>query len=318
MTVARQAAPLGWYSAKRDGRIEAFPRADGDNRNREWRIDLYQRSDYKLAADVIKKRATQLPTIGLVLGSGLGKLADSLGDRAVISYDEIPGWPLATVHGHQGNLVIGEIEGKIVAAQQGRAHFYEGYSMAEVTFPIRVMRELGIETVILTNAAGGVNPDYQVGDLMLLEDHINLPGMVGANPLIGPNDEALGERFVGLAQAYDRRLRRRALDVARQHDIPVHSGVYCALSGPSFETPAEIRMLRVLGADTVGMSTAHEVLVARHAGMRVMACSGVTNRAIDAVDTELETDHLEVLEAGEIIVPRLTTILKGVLSGFPQ
>ena len=173
-------------------------------------------------------------TIGLVLGSGLGGLADELQNRTVVPYADIPGWPLSTVHGHQGNLVIGELEGRVVAAQQGRAHFYEGYSLAQVTFPIRVMKELGIGTVMLTNAAGGINPAYQVGDLMLLEDHISIPGMVGANPLMGPNDDELGERFVGVAQAYDRNLRRRALAVAREHDIPLHSGVYFGLSGPSF------------------------------------------------------------------------------------
>lgn len=273
--------------------------------------------DYQRAVDVILGKTTLQPTIGLVLGSGLGTLAYTLENRVVIPYTEIPGWPQSTVHGHHGNLVIGELEGQVVAAQQGRAHYYEGYTMQEVTFPIRVMHFLGIETVILTNAAGGINPSYRVGELMLIEDHINLPGMVGANPLMGPNDEELGERFVGLAQAYDRRLRDVAQDVARQHDIPLHSGVYCAVSGPSFETPAEIRMLRIIGADTVGMSTVHEVLVARHMGMRVMACSGVTNEAIDAVDSEFETNHEEVLEAGKVIVPRLTTILKGVLKNFP-
>ncbi len=278
---------------------------------------MSQREDFRRAADVISDRVESMPTIGLVLGSGLGNLADKLGDRRVIPYAEIPGWPQSTVHGHQGNLVIGEMEGQIVAAQQGRAHYYEGYTLKEVTFPIRVMKELGIHTVILTNAAGGVNPTYQVGDLMLLEDHINMPGMVGANPLMGPNDDELGLRFVGLAQTYDRRLRQLAKDVALEHGIPLHSGVYVGLSGPAFETPAEIRMIRALGGDTVGMSTVHEVLVARHGGMRVMACSGVTNCAIDAVDSDLETNHEEVLEAGETIVPRLTTILKGVLSNFP-
>ncbi len=278
---------------------------------------MNQREAFRRAADTVRERANLQPTIGLVLGSGLGGLADKLLNRTVVPYADIPGWPLSTVHGHQGNLVIGELEGRVVAAQQGRAHFYEGYSLAQVTFPIRVMKELGIGTVMLTNAAGGVNPAYQVGDLMLLEDHISIPGMVGANPLMGPNDDELGERFVGVAQAYDRRLRRRALEVARQHDIPLHSGVYFGLSGPSFETPAEIRMIRTLGGDTVGMSTVHEALVARHGGMRVMACSGVTNVAIDAVDTDLETNHLEVLEAAEIIVPRLTNILKGVLRNFP-
>ena len=278
---------------------------------------MQQGEDFQGTAEFIRGRINLKPTIGLVLGSGLGTLADSLGGRTVIPYADIPGWPRSTVHGHEGNLVIGELQGQIVAAQQGRAHFYEGYSPREVAFPIRVMKALGVHTVILTNAAGGINPAYQVGDLMLLEDHINLPGMAGANPLMGPNDDALGLRFVGMAQAYDRRLRQRALELAREHDIPLHSGVYCGLSGPAFETPAEIRMIRMLGADAVGMSTVNEVLVARHGNMRVMACSGITNRAIDAVDSEQETNHEEVLEAGEIIVPRLTTILKGVLSNFP-
>lgn len=278
---------------------------------------MITQQDYQNAVAAIRAKTDLQPTIGLVLGSGLGTLADTLDNRVVIPYADIPGWPKSTVHGHHGNLVIGELEGQVVAAQQGRAHFYEGYSMQEVTFPIRVMHFLGIHTVILTNAAGGINPQYRVGDLMLIEDHINLPGMVGANPLLGPNDDSIGERFVGLAQAYDRSLRKIAQDIAQQHDIPLHTGVYCAVSGPSFETPAEIRMLRTIGADTVGMSTVHEVLVARHAGMRVMACSGVTNEAITAVDTEFETNHEEVLEAGQVIVPRLTTILKGVLKNFP-
>jgi len=278
---------------------------------------LYKRADFERAAEVVLSHTASRPTIGLVLGSGLGALVDALADRVVIPYESIPGWPVSTVEGHHGNLVIGEFAGQIVAAQQGRAHFYEGYTMAEVTFPIRVMKAMGIHSVLLTNAAGGVNRRYNVGDLMLLEDHINLPGMTGANPLMGPNDEALGLRFLGMAQTYDRRLRQRALEVARVHDIPLHSGVYVGLSGPFFETPAEIRMIRALGGDAVGMSTVNEVLVARHAGMRVMACSGITNCAIDAVDTELETDHEEVLQAGAVIVPRLTTILKGLLSNFP-
>lgn len=278
---------------------------------------MFKREDFQRAAVRVGSRTSMRPTIGLVLGSGLGKLADTLQDRVVVPYTDIPGWPQSTVEGHQGNLVIGELDGQIVAAQQGRAHFYEGYSMPEVTFPIRVMKEMGIHTVMLTNAAGGINKSYEVGDLMLLEDHINLPGMTGANPLMGPNDEQLGLRFVGMSQTYDRRLRQRALEVAREHDIPLHSGVYVGLSGPFFETPAEIRMIRAIGGDAVGMSTVNEVLVARHAGMRVLACSGITNRTIDEVDTDLETNHEEVLEAGEIIVPRLTTILKGVLSNFP-
>ena len=277
---------------------------------------MYQHEDYQRAAELILERTPLRPTVGLVLGSGMGRLADSLGRRGVIPYAEIPGWPLSTAPGHQGNLIIGELEGVAVAAQQGRAHYYEGHHLQQVTFPIRVMQAMGIDTVILTNAAGGVNPAYRIGDLMLFEDHISLPAMAGLNPLVGPNDDALGERFVGLALAYDFRLRQRALEVARENDIPLHSGVYFALSGPAFETPAEIRMIRALGGDTVGMSTVPEVIVARHAGMRVMACSGVTNVAIDSVDGNTETSALEVLEAADIIVPRLTTILKGVLSNL--
>ena len=274
------------------------------------------KNDYRRAADAIRARSSLRPAVGLVLGSGLGGLADTLEDRLVIPYAEIPGFAASTVHGHSGNLVIGGLAGQVVVAQQGRAHFYEGYDMREITFPIRVMRELGVSALILSNAAGGINRDYEVADLMLLEDHINLPGMVGHNPLMGPNDDSLGERFVGMAQAYDRRLRDLALDVARREGIPLHSGVYCALSGPAFETPAEIRMLRTLGADAVGMSTVHEVLVARHAGLRVMACSGITNRTIDRIDSDAETNHEEVLEAGKVLVPRLTALLKGVLQRF--
>ena len=278
---------------------------------------MQQREDFLRAADYIRSRSDRQPSVGLVLGSGLGDLANTLGRRTVVPYADIPGWPQSTVVGHRGNLVIGELEGHIVAAQQGRAHFYEGYTPHQVAFPVRVMKELGVHSLILTNAAGGINASYRVGDLMLLEDHINLPGLTGANPLMGPNDDELGERFVGMAQAYDRALRRRALQVAQDHSIPLHSGVYFGLSGPAFETPAEIRMIRALGGDAVGMSTVHEVLVARHAGISVLACSGVTNVAIDAIESERETNHLEVLEAADIIVPRLTTILKGVLRNFP-
>jgi purine-nucleoside phosphorylase len=240
-------------------------------------------------------------------------LADTLADRIAIPYGEIPGWPRSTVPGHSGQLVIGGLEGHTVIAQQGRAHLYEGYSPQKVTFPIRVMHALGVKTLILTNAAGGLNADYQVGDLMLFNDHINLVGMTGNNPLVGPNDDSIGPRFLGMVQTYDRALSALARQVAEEAGVPLHEGVYMGLSGPAFETPAEVRMLRMLGADAVGMSTVHEVLVARHAGMRVMAFSGITNRAIDSIDAPMETNHEEVLEAGKILVPRLTTVLMGVL-----
>ncbi|MBN8592454.1 MAG: purine-nucleoside phosphorylase [Anaerolineae bacterium] len=265
------------------------------------------------AVALIRSRTALQPQIGLVLGSGLGGLADTLDNRVVIPYADIPGWPRSTVHGHHGNLVIGHLEGQVVACQQGRAHFYEGYSQQEVTYPIRVMHALGIQTVILTNAAGGLNTRYRVGDLMLLKDHINFVGMVGNNPLMGPNDDRVGPRFLGMVQTYDRDLRLKARSVAAEAGITLHEGVYVCLSGPNFETPAEIRMLRTIGGDAVGMSTVHEVLVARHAGMRVMAISGITNEGIDDPDTTLETNHEEVLEAGKVLVPRLTAVLRGML-----
>ncbi len=271
------------------------------------------RSTYDVAADVIRARSGHQPRVGLVLGSGLGGLADALERRDIISSHDLPGWPHSTVEGHSGNLVLGLLEGQTVVAQQGRVHFYEGYTTQQIVFPVRVMIRLGVEILILTNAAGGLRPDWQTGDLMLLNDHINLPGMSGANPLTGPNDESFGPRFPGMSQAYDRDLRTQALRVAQGAGITLHEGVYVCVSGPNFETPAEIRMLRRMGADAVGMSTAHEVVVARHAGIRVMACSGITNVAIDEVNSDLEASHEEVLEAGTQLVPRLTTVLRGVL-----
>jgi purine-nucleoside phosphorylase len=274
---------------------------------------MYTRADYDKAVAIIQGRAQLRPQIGLVLGSGLGGLADTLESPVVIPYSDIPGWPQSTVHGHSGNLVVGKLEGQPVVAQQGRAHFYEGYELQQVTFPIRVMHFLGVKTVILTNAAGGLNQNYRVGDLMLIKDHINFVGMSGHNPLSGPNDDSIGPRFPGMVQTYDRQLRLTARRVAQESGITLHEGVYVCLAGPNYETPAEIRMLRAIGGDAVGMSTAHEVLVARHAGMRVMAYSGITNECIDSVDTELETSHEEVLDAGAILVPKLTAILRGVL-----
>jgi purine-nucleoside phosphorylase len=265
------------------------------------------------ARRAIGAQVRQRPAIGLVLGSGLGSLADEIQERVVVPYDTIPNWPRSTVPGHHGQLVLGTLEGQPVIAQQGRAHFYEGYAMQQVTFPIRVMVALGIDTLILTNAAGGLDPAYRVGDVMCIEDHINFPGMAGHNPLTGPNEESLGPRFVGMSQAYDRRLRALATEVAGRHGLQLRHGVYVGLAGPNFETPAEIRMLRILGAHAVGMSTVHEVLVARHAGVRVLAFSGITNVAIDTVDTDQDADHEEVLEAGKIIVPRLAGLVRGIL-----
>lgn len=269
---------------------------------------------YDQAADLIRGRAPLAVRVGIVLGSGLGGLADDLEDRVAIPYEEIPGWPRSTVQGHGGQLVIGRLEGVPVVTQKGRAHFYEGYGLEQVTFPIRVMKRLGVETVILTNAAGGINPAMAVGDVMLINDHINFVGLAGHNPLIGPNDESFGVRFVPMTKTYDRDLRRLAQAAAKAAGLSLHQGAYACVAGPTFETPAEIRMLRAIGADAVGMSTVHEVIIARHAGMRVLAFSGITNVAIDTVDSEAEPSHVEVMDVGDrVLKPKLTQIVRGVL-----
>jgi purine-nucleoside phosphorylase len=273
-------------------------------------------SNYRAAVDAIRQYTQVTPHIGLVLGSGLGELAEELTDAVAIPYEAIPGWPRSTVHGHSGRLVIGQLEGHTVVCQQGRAHYYEGYSAEEVSYPIRVMRFLGVETVILTNAAGGVNTNYNAGDIMLINDHINFVGMAGAHALRGPNDDSLGPRFVGLGNAYDRDLRAVARKVALAQGIPMHEGVYTCLSGPTFESPAEVRMMRIIGTDAVGMSTVHEVVVARHMGMRVLAFSAITNKSIDSIDSEVDANHEEVLEVGTLIVPKLKAIIRGVVAAL--
>ncbi|HRF94777.1 MAG TPA: purine-nucleoside phosphorylase, partial [Aggregatilineales bacterium] len=196
---------------------------------------------------------------------------------------------------------------------KGRVHLYEGYSLEQVTFPIRVMHFLGVKTLILTNAAGGLNKSFNAGDIMMLNDHINMVGFVGLSPLAGKNDDDLGPRFVGLVQTYDRALRQLTHEIAKTNGVQLREGVYCCLGGPTYETPAEARMLRMIGGDAVGMSTAHEVVVARHMGIKVLAFSSITNMVIDNLDTEYETNHEEVLEVGRIIVPKLITLLKGVV-----
>ncbi|MBL8147281.1 MAG: purine-nucleoside phosphorylase [Anaerolineae bacterium] len=270
-------------------------------------------AEYQQAAAVIRQRTSLPVRVGIVLGSGLGGLADEVQGAVTIPYGDIPGWPQSTVPGHSGTLVIGKLDDVPVVLQRGRAHFYEGYSAQQVTFPIRVMHFLGVQALILTNAAGGINASYRVGDVMILNDHLNFVGMTGLNPLIGPNDDSLGERFPGMSGAYDRDLRNVARSVAQAANVPVHEGVYAWLSGPNFETPAEIRMLRTVGADAVGMSTVPEVLVARHMHMRVLAMSGITNAAIAEVDSGMEATHEEVLEAGKLLVPRMSSVIHGVL-----
>ncbi len=274
--------------------------------------------DYAAAADLIRGRTAQQPTVGLILGSGLGGLADTIEDGFVIATQDIPGWPPSTVEGHKGRLVIGRLEGQIVCAVQGRVHFYEGYAIQHVVFPVRVMQALGIRTLIVTNAAGGLNQSYEAGDLMLIRDHINVPGMSGHNPLMGPNDAALGVRFPDMTVPYNTELRKLAHRIAAAESIPLREGVYVCLSGPTYETPAEVRMLRAWGADAVGMSTAPEVVVARQAGMRVLGISGISNICIDVNDSPRKVLHEDVMSIGDThIVPALTRLLRGVLRELP-
>lgn len=272
------------------------------------------RQDMETTAEYIRSQTRHRPQIGIILGSGMSPLADAVTGADVLPYETIPNFVASTVVGHAGRLVIGHLEGCSVLVMQGRIHFYEGYTMQQVTFPVRVMRFLGIDTLIVTNAAGGLRPEFTPGDLMLISDHINLIGMAGHNPLYGPNDPELGPRFPDMSQAYDPTLRSIARTVAENAQIPLHEGVYICLAGPSFETPADVRFLRLIGADAVGMSTVPEVTVARHMGLRVLGISGISNVLVSTSGTHRETTHEEVLEAGRVIVPRLTTLIRGVIN----
>jgi purine-nucleoside phosphorylase len=274
---------------------------------------LVTRAEIEAAAHYVREHAHHQPEVGIVLGSGLSALAEVVEEPDFIPFGEIPNFPVSSVVGHSGRLVIGKLEGRPVLVMQGRVHFYEGYSMSQVTLPIRMMRVLGIRTLILTNAAGGINPAFRPGDVMLLTDHINLIGMAGQNPLRGPNDESFGPRFPDMSQPYDRELRERALKVAAEHHLSLQQGVYICLAGPSFESPADVRFLRAIGADAVGMSTVPETVVARHAGLRVLGLSGISN-VLSGKEDGPQTTHEEVLEAGRILVPRMMTIIRGVLS----
>jgi len=263
------------------------------------------------AAGAVRTRTSQQPRIGIILGSGLNDLANSVQNAVVIPYGELPHWPLSTVHGHVGQLVIGDLEGQTVLVMQGRVHFYEGYSMSQITLPVRVMQRLGLEIMFVTNAAGGVNPEFVPGDVMLITDNLNLVGMTGANPLMGPNIDELGPRFPDMSRAYDSELMSLARKAAAENDILLREGVYCGLSGPSFEGPADLRFLHMAGTDSVGMSTVPEVIVARHGGLRVLGLSGISNKA--NLDGSTVTTHEEVIEAGKIITPKIESIIRGVL-----
>ena len=265
------------------------------------------------AAQLIRARTPLRPKIGLILGSGLGAFADSLTDATRVPYADIPTFPRSTAIGHAGQMVLGNAGNIAVAAMQGRAHLYEGYSAPEVTFPIRVFGRMGIRAVILTNAAGGINLGYSQGALVLIRDHINLQG---SNPLVGPNDDRFGVRFPDMSQAYARDYRQIAREEAGELRIPLHEGVYAGLLGPSYETPAEIEYLRRIGADLVGMSTVAEVIAARHMDIKVLAISCVTNMAAGILDQSLS--HAEVMETGERVKTIFEALLRAVLPRMAQ
>ncbi len=267
-----------------------------------------------MLANRIRGSTDLRPKVGMILGSGLGELADSLETSISLPTDELPGWPKSTVEGHAGRLLMGVLEGMPVCVLQGRVHYYEGHPMARIGLPIRVLQRLGADTLIVTNAAGGVNPSFEPGDIMLIIDHINLIGMAGLSPLRGPNLEEFGPRFPDMSQAYDRQLQALARRVAAQEGLALREGIYICLGGPAFESPADLRFLRMIGVDAVGMSTVPEITVARHGGMRTLGFSGISNKA--SLDGEKLTTHSEVLEAGKRIGPRLERLIRGVLRGL--
>jgi purine-nucleoside phosphorylase len=261
------------------------------------------------AVQAIRSRCSVQPRVGIILGTGLGRLGSEIRDPQMVPYSDIPHFAPATVETHDGRLIFGELEGQFVVAMQGRLHRYEGYTLQQVVFPVRVMRELGVEVLVVSNASGGMNPLWPPGDLVLISDHINL---LGDNPLIGPNDDELGPRFPDMSAAYDAELQRLAEEVALERRIPLRRGVYVAVTGPNLETPAEYRMLRAMGADIVGMSTVPEVIVAVHAGMRVLAISIVTDACLpDALEPASVEQIIATARTAE---PKLTTLLRGVLA----
>lgn len=274
-------------------------------------LDLRQKIDE--AAAFIQSKWKTAPKVGIILGTGLGGFAREVTEETNIPYREIPHFPKSTALGHKGQLVCGNCNGVPVATMEGRFHSYEGYNLQQVTLPVRVMHKLGIELLIVSNAAGGMNPHYNVGDVMLIEDHINL---MGDNPLIGYNDESLGPRFPDMSEAYDRDLIERALEIARQENFVAHRGVYVALKGPNYETRAEYRFLRIIGADVVGMSTVPEVIVAAHEGLKVMAISAVTNVCLP--DNLGKADGPSVVAAGKHAEPKMRKLVLGILGDIAK
>lgn len=270
------------------------------------------REQLERAAAFVRTRATTPPRIAVILGSGLGGLADGIDAEATVPYAEIPGFPRSTVEGHAGRLILGRLEDKPVVAMQGRVHFYEGYTLAEAVFPVRVMKRLGAEVLVVSNAAGGINRQWHRGDLMIIADHINF---FGSNPLYGPNDPALGPRFPDMSQPYDPGLIALAERAAQAEGVPIRTGVYVGVSGPSFETPAELRMLGRWGADAVGMSTVPEVIAARHMGMRVLGITAITDMATG--EQVLPVTHEEVLATAKEVEPKFIRLVRRIMREMP-
>lgn len=267
----------------------------------------------KETADFIRARVSDMPKTAIILGTGLGELVNHIETTDVIDYHDIPNFPVSTVEGHSGRLIFGKLGNKRVMAMQGRFHFYEGYAMQQVTFPVRVMKELGINTLFVSNAAGGMNPEFKIGDIMIINDHINL---FPEHPLRGKNYNELGPRFPDMSEPYSHRLINDALKVAKENGIKVHQGVYVGTQGPTFETPAEYRYFRRIGGDAVGMSTVPEVIVARHGGMEVFAISVITDLGgLEGVEPE-KVSHEEVQKAAAEAQPKMTAIMKGLINEF--
>lgn len=271
-------------------------------------MEISLREKIKEAGEFIQSKTKIKPRIGIILGTGLGDLTKEIEIESKISYQNIPYFAVSTTPGHEGSLILGRLVGKMIMAMQGRFHFYEGYSLEEITFPLRVMKYMGVNVIIESNAAGGMNPNFKAGDLMVITDHINL---IGNNPLIGPNDDKLGPRFVDMCEPYDKELIELYEKVAMRERIRIHRGVYVGVSGPNLETPAEYRFLRLIGADAVGMSTVPEVIVAKHSGLKVLGISCITD---ECFPDKLEPVNLaKLIKVANLAEPKMTRLIKGIL-----
>lgn len=263
------------------------------------------------AADHILGHIKRRPKIAIILGTGLSGLVREISDKHIIPYREIPHFPVSTVDGHAGELIFGRLSGKEIMAMSGRLHFYEGYGLNKMTFPVRVMKKMGIELLVVSNASGGVNPDFQVGDIMFIDDHINMMNLMSENPLKGPHHDAFGSRFTDMSAPYDREILLKALDVARRLDIPCKRGVYIGVTGATFETPSEYHYMRFIGGDAVGMSTVPEVIVANQMGMKVLAISVISDLGVEGKIVKIS--HEDVIDAASLAEPKMTRIIQALL-----